>query len=633
MGFLIMLISLEGVNFGHTDTHLFENVTFSVSEGERVGLIGPNGEGKTTLINIMLGNLSPDKGAVTKKNGVRVGYLEQNGGYESERTVYEEMLHTLREETDAVKKLSELSEKLAKEKEGTEEYARLTSKIESLHRFIAARDAYNAEIRIKTVLNGMGFEEKYDQKIGTMSGGEKTRLKLCRLLLENPDLLILDEPTNHLDVKTMFWLEDYLSTFKGAIFTVSHDRFFLDRVVTRVLDLQGGELMSFKGNYTKYKELKDEYVRAREKEYSRQQAEMEKLSDYIDRNRVRASTAKSAQSRIKKLDAMEIVKKPPKSAPPPVFKFSYAEEPYEEVLSIKNLTLRAGEKVLVPDVNLSVRRGQKVALIGENGTGKSTLLKRIVGDTNEAVTIGKNVHIAMYDQENANLNPDSTVMSEMWERHVAYSQTEIRSALARSGLFAEDMDKKVSALSGGERAKLALCVFESEHANFLILDEPTNHLDLPARESLEDALKKYPGTVLFVSHDRYFTSALAERVAEIDSGRFSVYEGTYDEYREAKTRENTPSDDKTAAPDKPAAKDTGTHRTARQRAEDAKKLDRMKAVERKIAELEKEDAEINQKFVNPQNAADYALMNSLTARLDTIRRELDALYEEYETYL
>ncbi|MCD8201185.1 MAG: ABC-F family ATP-binding cassette domain-containing protein [Clostridia bacterium] len=631
-----MLISLDDVDFGYTDFPLFENVTFTISEGDRVGLIGPNGEGKTTIINLMLGNLRPDKGSVTQRNGLTVGYLEQNGGYESGRTVYDEMLFTLREEIDAVKKLSALCDDIAREKEGTAEYARLSSRIEALHRFIAARDCYNAEIRIKTVLNGMGFEDKYGQVIDTMSGGEKTRLKLARLLLENPDLLILDEPTNHLDVKTMFWLEDYLASFKGAIFTVSHDRFFLDKVVTRVLDLQGGELIPFKGNYTKYKQLKEEYVLSRQREYEKQQAEIEKLTDYIDRNRVRASTAKSAQSKMKKLDAMEIVKKPKKAAPPPVFHFTYETESYEAVLDIEGLRLTAGGKELAKDVSINIRRGEKVALVGENGTGKSTLIKRIAGDGSPEITIGKNVRIAVYDQENANLNSENTVMSEMWERHVAYSQTEVRSALARCGLFAEDMDKSVSSLSGGERAKLALCVFESEHGNFLLLDEPTNHLDLPARESLENALKKYTGTVLFVSHDRYFISALAERVAEIENGRFRVYDGTYDEYRETKTKElETETSQKAESPAAERKKTNGdaSFRTARQRAEDAQKKDRIKAIEKKINELEKEDAEINEKFADPKLAADYGLMIRLTERLDAVRAEIDALYAEYDTLL
>ncbi|MDE6868962.1 MAG: ATP-binding cassette domain-containing protein [Clostridia bacterium] len=517
-----MLISLDNAAFSYGDNLIFSGVSFSINEGERVGLIGANGEGKTTLIRLITGEFQADEGTVVKKNGIKIGCLEQSGGYTCGNTVYGEMLAIFNEELTAVQRLSSLSEELSKTDYTSREYNALSAKIESLNKFISANDCFNVEVKIKTVLNGLGFADRYNQVIDTMSGGEKTRLKLARLLLENPDLLILDEPTNHLDIPTLFWLEEYLQTFKGAIFVVSHDRFFLDKITKKTLEIENKKLLSFAGNYSKYKMLKAELSERLQKEYEAQLEERAKLQNYVDRNLVRASTAKSAQSRVKQLEKMVMAEKPFIPPKPPRFVFNYDAEPYENALEIKNLNLERGGKSLLKDANLFVRRGEKVALVGENGTGKSTLLKEIFNG-NTAITKGRFVRLAYFDQESANLNEENAVLAELWERHTGYTQTEARAALARCGLFAEDMDKKVKSLSGGERAKLALCILECERGNFLIMDEPTNHLDLPAREGLEKSLKEFAGTLIFVSHDRYFISALAQNVAEISDGGLKIY--------------------------------------------------------------------------------------------------------------
>ncbi len=625
-----MLVNFDNVAFGYDGNFIFSGVNFSINEGERVGLIGPNGEGKTTLIRLLCGDLSADEGAITKKNGIKIGWLEQNGGYDSSNTVYNEMLGAITEDTAAVKKLDELNAELALCAEGGR-YSVLSAKIESLNKYIAARDSYNAEIRVKTVLNGMGFGGTYGQIIDTMSGGEKTRLKLARLLLEQPDLLVLDEPTNHLDVKTMYWLEDYLQTFKGAVFTVSHDRYFLDRTVSRIVELENGKLLSFKGNYTKYKVLKAEYDALRLKEYEKQQEEIDKLKDYVARNIVRATTAKSAQSRVKQLDKMELAEKPYTPPSPPMFRFGYDDEPYERVLEIRDLTLTIGGKTLISGGNLEVKRGDKIAIVGENGAGKSTLLKHIAYERDPAVTVGRQVHFAVYDQENANLNPENTVLAEMWERHVAVTQTEIRAELARCGLCAEDMDKTVKSLSGGERAKLAMCVFESERGNVLLLDEPTNHLDLPARESLEKAIKEFSGTVLFVSHDRYFIAACAQKVAEIENGKLNAYTGGYDGYlaEKAAQRERAENEERAAADIKYKESRQASYRSAKQRAEEARQKEKIKLTEKRIAELEAEESELNKKLADPQFTRDYAAVNDVCERLSEIKKQLDELYEQY----
>ena len=629
-----MLISLDNAAFSFGGNLIFSGVTFALNEGERVGLIGANGEGKTTLIRLITGEYVPDSGTVLRKNGIKIGCLEQSGGYTCGNTVYAEMLGIFKEELAAVQKLSTLSHGLAATEYASGEYNALSAKIESLNKYISANDCFNVEIKIKTVLNGLGFADRYNQVIDTMSGGEKTRLKLARLLLENPDLLILDEPTNHLDIPTLFWLEEFLQTFNGAILVVSHDRFFLDKVTKKTLELENKKLLSFAGNYSKYKILKAELVARLQKEYEAQVEERAKLQDYVDRNLVRASTTKMAQSRRKQLEKMEILEKPFIPPKPPQFRFLYDTEPYENALEIKNLNLQRGGKTLLNSACLDLKRGEKVAVVGENGTGKSSLLKEILNG-NPSITKGRFVMLAYFDQESANLDGENTVLQELWERHTGYTQTEARAALARCGLYAEDADKKVRTLSGGERAKLALCVLECERGNFLIMDEPTNHLDLPAREGLERSLKEFCGTLIFVSHDRYFISALAQSVAEIDNGSLKVYGGGYENYlsekkkiADCKNLAEISEKQKTAQTERESS-----YRSKKERAEEERKKQLAKQIEREIYALEKEEEQINLLLAQPETASDYVKVGQLAARLDGIKIQLDTLYKRYETVL
>lgn len=616
-----MLVTLDNVAFGYGDNLIFEDVNFALNEGERIGLIGANGEGKTTLIKLILGELYLDKGDINKKNGLKIGYLEQNRGYESGNTVYAEMLEIFKEELSAVDRLSTLSDELSKTPYPSHEYDVISAKIESLNKFLSAKDCFDVEVRIKTVLNGMGFSGMYKRIIDTLSGGEKTRLKLARLLLESPDLLILDEPTNHLDISTLFWLEDYLQSFKGAIFVVSHDRYFLDRTVSRILEIENKRILSFSGNYSKYKILKAERNERMLKEYEAQQEERTKLQTYVDKNIVRATTAKSAQSRVKQLEKMVLLEKPFTPPKPPTYKFRYEVKPYENVLDIDGLNLERGGKVLISDGKLSVKRSDKLALIGENGTGKSTLLKEILKG-NKAISVGRFVKFAYYDQEACNLDAENSVLDELWGRHLGFTQTEARSALARCGLFAEDMQKKVGSLSGGERAKLALCILECEHGNVLLLDEPTNHLDLPAREGLEAALKKFDGTLIFVSHDRYFISALAGKIAEIENCKLNFYDGGYEYFNAEKKRL---SEIKNVQPQA----HNGFHRSGKERAEEERNKQKIKALESRIAELENSEMQINARLADPEVTANYLKVNELVAQLEGIKLQLDKLYNEY----
>ncbi len=629
-----MLISAENLSFGFEGGSLLENISFTLSEGDRIGLIGANGEGKTTLIRLILSDLTPESGNIFKKNGIRIGYLAQNGGYDSDNTVFEEMREIFDADRRAIESLRDVEKRISLTAEGSDEYRALAGKYEALNRQIAARDSYHYEIRIRTVLNGMGFSDFYEQKISTMSGGEKTRLKLCRLLLEEPELLILDEPTNHLDIKTLFWLEDYLAAFQGAILTVSHDRYFLDKIVKQIYELENKKLCVFKGNYTKYKQLKAEKNARMLKEYEKQQEEIAHLEDYVARNLVRATTAKSALSRVKKLEKMEVLEKPALPPAPPRFVFTYAERPYEKVLEVSGLHLYAGDKALLQDVSFTLTRGEKCAVVGDNGTGKSTLVREIVRGKNPAVKLGRFVKLACYDQENANLHPENTVLGELWERHVFWDQTKVRNILAQAKLDAGDMDKKVRVLSGGERAKLALAVFECENGNFLILDEPTNHLDLPARESLEDALKDFDGTVLFVSHDRYFIQALAGKIIELADGKIVEFKGSYEEYNAYKSALKEEAAGVERAGAAPAGKTKeSSYRTKEERAAETKKRLRVKEIEEQVAALETEENEINGQLTLPEVTADYALLTEKCRRLEEVKNALDALYEEYETLI
>ncbi len=632
-----MLINAIQLQFGYAEETLLENICFTLNEGDRVGLIGANGEGKTTLIRLILGELTPDKGELFKKGGIRIGYLAQNGGYDSHNTVWEEMQEIFAEDQRLIAALREVETAISATQENSDEYRRLSARYESLNRQISARDSYQYEVKIRSVLGGMGFAEKQDQVIHTMSGGEKTRLKLCRLLLEEPELLILDEPTNHLDVKTLFWLEEYLTAYKGAIFTVSHDRYFLDKTVRQIYEIERKRLYVYKGNYTKYKILKAERVAHQMKEYEKQQVERAHLQEYVDKNLVRASTTKSAQSRRHKLEIMELIEKPALPPTPPRFTFTYSERPYEQVLSICGLQLSAGEKPLLKNAEMQITRGEKCALVGDNGTGKSTLLKAIALAKDPAIKLGRFVKLAVYDQENANLDPNNTVLQELWERHISWEQTKVRNILAQAKLEAEDVEKKVRMLSGGERAKLALAVFSTENGNVLLLDEPTNHLDLPARESLEEALKRFDGTVLFVSHDRYFIAALAEKIFELEGGAIHTYACGYEEYSEKKREQRalaeTAKKTVAAVPAPIKIAETPVYKSKEERKNEAKRRIRSKELETEIERLEEESEALGEALSTPEVATNFALLTEKCNRLEWVKNRLDELYAEYETLL
>ena len=616
-----MLVTFENVTFGYAGVPNVKDVSFRLHEKERVGLLGGNGEGKTTLLKLLTGQLTPDSGSVVKKSGLQIGYLEQSGGFSSDATVYGAMEEVFEEDKQLISRLRETERLMSTATE--EEMRVLGAKTESLNKRITARDSYHFDVRIKTVLGGMGFGEVYSQKVDTMSGGERTKLKLCRLLLEEPELLILDEPTNHLDVSTLFWLEDYLSSYKGALLLVSHDRYFLDKLTSRTLELENGTLASYKGNYSQYRILREEKRKEEMRLYEKQCEEIAKLQDFVDRHIVRATSASAAQSRVKQLERMEVRERPRPPKQPPRFVFSYDEQPYERILFAQRFDLKAEEKLLLSDAEFTLMRGQKCALLGDNGTGKSTLLKYLLSKDPQVV-VGRYAKIAYYDQENAQLDGRDSVLDAFRNVHRNLSQTEARNLLARAGLFAEDMEKTVAELSGGMRAKLSLAMLEAERGNVLVLDEPTNHLDLPAREALEAALKSFEGTILFVSHDRRFIQSVANCIVLIEDGALIPFEGGYSDFlawRKTQKAQNVQKE----SPSK-AEKSEG-FRSKEERAKEAQRRTRVRAIEQELAALEEEGAALSQELA--ACGKDFRRAQEIVARQADIERQSEALYEEY----
>lgn len=516
----------------------------------------------------------------------------------------------------------------------TAEYARKTAYFES-------NEGYLINVKIKTVLNGMGFgPETYEQVIATLSGGEKTRLAMAKLLLENPRLLILDEPTNHLDFDTIMWLEDYLSDYKGALLIVSHDRYFLDKLCTSICEIERTKLRRWKGNYTKFTELKAADVERRMKEYEAQQAEIAKLQDFVDRNIVRATTSAMAKSRVKKLEAMEILEKPVTYEKKAKIRFEYDYEPPLDVLAVKGITVAAGDKVLAENISFNVRRGDKIGIVGANGIGKSTLLKIIRKDIRTpkgSVEWNKNVKISYFDQENSQLDFNKTVIDEIHDRRRGMTDEQVRSLLGLVKFTGENVFKQVGVISGGERAKLCFAIMMLERGNVLILDEPTNHLDIDAKEVLEDALAKFEGTVILVSHDRYLLSRVCDRIFEITPGQLCEYNSGFEEYLAAKRAKVQAEQEAQAeikqqkAKEEAEKKNAAAYRSKEQRAKDAKRRSRIRELEKLISELEVKMAAVQEEMTSPEAAADYVLMNEKCAEYEQLKQQSSDYSDEWLT--
>lgn len=634
-----MLASLTNINKFYNGNQVLKNVSLTIDESDKIGLVGNNGCGKSTLLKILTGSVNPDR--FTEKDGIvsfaaktTVGYLEQMGGLDSESTVIAEMRSVFEPIHKAIERLREIELEIEMgDDSAADEYQRLTSWVE-------ASDGYNTDVKIRTVLNGMGFSgDELERIVSGFSGGEKTRLCIAKLLLEEPNLLILDEPTNHLDFKTIMWLEDYLRSYRGAVLIVSHDRYFLDRLCSSICEIERGVLTRYKGNYSAFVRQREENNARREKEYEQQQKQIAQLEDYVAKNLVRASTTKMAQSRRKQLEKMERIERPAHEAKSAKIRFTYAVEPPIDVLKVKGVDISVGEgnarKTLVDEVSFDVRRGEKIGIIGDNGIGKSTLL-RIIQEKlphKGIVRWNSNVKISYFEQESTNLNRELTVMEELHSRYPSLSELEVRSLLAQVRLVGENVFKETGVISGGERAKLCFAIMMQEHGNVLILDEPTNHLDLSTKEAIEEALEEYTGTIIFVSHDRYLLSKIADRLIELTDGGYRCHNFGFEKYldvlREEQSEQKRAADEEKRQRAAEAAKEKSekNYRSKQQRSADAARKNEMRRLEKEIDELQAKIDALTEEIGREEVYSDYELMNAKCAEIDELKQRIDKNFE------
>lgn len=581
----MILLQANQVSRRFADATLFEDVTFSIQTNDRIALVGRNGTGKSTLIKQIMGEEPLSDGMISRAKGLKVGYLEQHVAIDSDRTIWNEMLNVFQDTLYLRDQAQQAAEQLALEADNTdsEAYEQALERYDQLQERLKDKNAYAIESEIRTVLHGFRFyEEDYDRPVQSLSGGQKTRLALAQILLMDYDLLILDEPTNHLDMETLAWLENYLLGYQGALLIVSHDRYFLDKVAKQVIELRHHTLHIYKGNYSYYLKEKELRLEQEFKLYARQQDEIAKLEDYVRRNLARASTTKMAQSRRRKLEKIDRLEKPKQDARAPRIQFSSRKDSGDRVLEASNLAIGYPDldEAIARNINMNLRRQEAIAIVGPNGIGKTTYLKTLLGRLEPKagqISIGTGVEIGYYEQNVNSLDPNQTVLETLWSAHDSTDEWVVRSILGSFLFSGETVEKKVSMLSGGEKARLSLALLATEHDNTLLLDEPTNHLDIDSKEVLEEALIEYDGTLLFVSHDRYFINRIATQVLEISPDGATLYLGDYDYYLakkaeleqiEAMTQTTTPA--KISTNTKPAA----TGGTAQKSYEESKQLGR-----------------------------------------------------------
>lgn len=619
---------------------IFSNISFSVPDNARIGLVGPNGAGKTTLLKIMTGQQESTSGQFTINKGLKVGYIAQENGLNEDKTIWDEMLTVFNDLIEKNKKITKMQEQIADHPEDEE----LLKRYDQLAYDFEQKGGFTYQAEIKSILNGFNFKENtWNKVIGTLSGGEKTRLAFVKLLLQKPPVLLLDEPTNYLDLDTLDWLEAFLKNYQGAIITVSHDQYFLDHLANQIFELNFGKLTTFKGNYSQYVKERELMDSQQEAAYEKQQEKIKKEEEFIQKNLVRASTTKRAQSRRKVLDKMERIK-PPKHKQKVRINFSSERPSGKEVLIAKDLTIGYPDKVMVSDIDFQVNKNDRVAIIGPNGIGKSTLLKTIMKKLEPkdgSIKYGASLDIGYYDQELQSLDPSKTVLDTIWDRHKTMPEKDVRSILASFLFTAEDIDKTVGQLSGGQKARLTLTVLSLEKDNFLLMDEPTNHLDIEAKEVLEEALDNYDGTLLFVSHDRYFINELANKIISVRNGHAKIYNGNYSYYLDEKAKQAAAAQEaeaqKTEAETTPAvSQNKGKLSYQEQKARDSQKRKLERAVsdaEARIEKLEAEEKEIQTEMANPDIAASFEKLGPLQEKLSTVQEQLDQANNDWENAL
>ncbi len=625
-----MALQVENICKSFGADVILQDVSLTASDNEKVGIIGPNGAGKSTLLKIIAGELSSDSGRIITPKGGAVGFLRQSVSALENRTIWEYMMSAFDDVIALKKEIEVLEEKLSRPSQ-SDEYNRAVRLYGEKSDLFEKRGGFEMNTRINTVLNGMGFGDfDRNMKASNLSGGEKTKLSMAKLLLENPAVLLLDEPTNHLDFKTMQWLEGYLKGYRGIVLAVSHDRYFLDTFSDCIYEIDAAGATRYTGNYSSYLVTKKQNEEIQLKHYNEQQDEIKRLEEYVAKNGVRASTAKSAKSKQKTIDRMALIDKPSMFKRACRFSFESIYRSYNDVLSVENVSLSVPKSGILEkiseNISFEVKRGEKIAVIGANGAGKSTLLKTILGEHkyyDGNIEIGRNVKLSYYDQEQKHLVDGKTVFDTVSDRFPLMDESVIRTHLGSVLFKDDDVFKLVRDLSGGERARLMFLLIMLEKANFLVLDEPTNHLDLPAKESLDTAVSDYDGTVLFVSHDRYFLNKTADKILELTENGISEYNGNYDDYLAAKSGVSA------RAPKSASNESRSLSYEEKKRAQA-----NIRNTEKKIADTEKKIADTEEK-INQIDAsletcgADFEKARELFDEKGDLENELNSLYEQW----
>ncbi|CIQ02140.1 TPA: ABC-F family ATP-binding cassette domain-containing protein [Streptococcus pneumoniae] len=610
---------------------LFDNINLQVDERDRIALVGKNGAGKSTLLKILVGEEEPTSGEINKKKDISLSYLAQDSRFESENTIYDEMLHVFNNLRRTERQLRQMELEMG-EKSG-EDLDKLMSDYDRLSENFRQAGGFTYEADIRAILNGFKFDESmWQMKIAELSGGQNTRLALAKMLLEKPNLLVLDEPTNHLDIETIAWLENYLVNYSGALIIVSHDRYFLDKVATITLDLTKHSLDRYVGNYSRFVELKEQKLVTEAKNYEKQQKEIAALEDFVNRNLVRASTTKRAQSRRKQLEKMERLDKPEAGKKAANMTFQSEKTSGNVVLTVENTAIGYDGEVLSQPINLDLRKMNAVAIVGPNGIGKSTFIKSIVDQIpfiKGEKRFGANVEVGYYDQTQSKLTPSNTVLDELWNDFKLTPEVEIRNRLGAFLFSGDDVKKSVGMLSGGEKARLLLAKLSMENNNFLILDEPTNHLDIDSKEVLENALIDFDGTLLFVSHDRYFINRVATHVLELSENGSTLYLGDYDYYVEKKaTAEMSQTEEASTSNQAKEASPVNDYQAQKESQKEVRKLMRqIESLEAEIEELESQSQAISEQMLET-NDADKLM--ELQAELDKISHRQEEAMLEWE---
>ncbi len=635
----MILLQVNQVSKYYGAELILSNMKLEVQHKDRIALVGRNGAGKSTLLKIIAGQLSYDGGEIIKPKDVTIGYLAQDTGLESELSIWDEMLTVFSDLIRQEQTIRQLEEKMSNPDIFSNEaiYQKVLNEYDQLQITFKEQGGYQYEADIRSVLHGLQFGDfDYSTHISTLSGGQKTRLALGKLLLTKPDILILDEPTNHLDIETLSWLEQYLQGYHGAVLIVSHDRYFLDKVVNVVYEISRHSMKKYHGNYSSYLVKKAEDYERDMKQYEKQQEEMEKLRDFVQRNITRASTTKRAQSRRKQLEKMEVLDRPQGDQKSASFSFEIDKQSGNEVLQLQDLTIGYEHEKISEHIQIRITKGESIALVGPNGVGKSTLLKTIINKLpalSGDIRFGTNVQVSYYDQEQANLVSNKRVLNELWDEHSLKPEKEIRTILGNFLFSGDDVLKNVSTLSGGEKARLALAKMMMEKGNFLILDEPTNHLDIDSKLVLENALIDYPGTILFVSHDRYFINRIATKVIELSKARNEEFLGDYDYYVQKK-QEQAEHEALEQQQEQGKHPEQIADKTSYIIDKEAKKAERQRQrrIEELEIEMEKLEAHIqeyNQLLCDPEVFQNHEKVLEIQTKLDQAQIDLDVLLEEW----